>query len=385
MTFSRSKKLYKDFFLRLFKILLKTLYFYGIRDLNIPIYENTFEDITEPLCEGKILETKLDRARHFITIWASLGKSRIKAHFMTHKVVGNGSFGVVFQGTCLETVRTKAIKMIPLDKRFKNRELQTMRMMNHNNIVSFEHCFLSINCKQLFLNLVLEYAPETVFRISKHHTRQRKSMPNILVKLYLYQLCQALRHIHAKKICHRDIKPQNLLVHTKTHELKLCDFGSAKVLAENEPNISYICSRYYRAPELIFGATVYTTAIDIWSTGCVMAELMLGRPLITGESGIDQLTEIIKILGTPHWNEIHEMNPNYSDSKFPQIIGRSIRKTFDMQTPADALDIVSSFLTYNPKKRPKAYEALLHPFFVETENLGSLLMDESPFSSTQNL
>jgi serine/threonine protein kinase len=85
-------------------------------------------------------------------------------------------------------------------------------------------------------------------------------------------------------------------VNPHTHQLKLCDFGSAKVLVKGEPNISYICSRYYRAPELIFGATEYTTAIDIWSMGCVMAELLLGQPLFPGESAVDQLVEIIKVL-----------------------------------------------------------------------------------------
>ena len=76
--------------------------------------------------------------------------------------------------------------------------------------------------------------------------------------------------------------------------LKLCDFGSAKILVRGEPNVSYICSRYYRAPELIFGASDYTLAIDVWSSGCVMAEMLLGEPIFAGESGIDQLVEIIK-------------------------------------------------------------------------------------------
>nr|POF18346.1 shaggy-related protein kinase kappa [Quercus suber] len=110
-----------------------------------------------------------------------------------------------------------------------------------------------------------------------------------------------------------------VLVNPHTHQLKLCDFGSAKVLVKGEPNVSYICSRYYRAPELIFGATEYTTAIDIWSTGCVMAELLLGQPLFPGESGVDQLVEIIKVLGTPTREEIKCMNPNYTEFKFPQI------------------------------------------------------------------
>ncbi|XP_022684228.1 glycogen synthase kinase-3 homolog MsK-3-like, partial [Setaria italica] len=119
----------------------------------------------------------------------------------------------------------------------------------------------------------------------------------IYAKLYMYQICRALAYIHnCIGVCHRDIKPQNLLVNPHTHQLKLCDFGSAKVLVKGEPNISYICSRYYRAPELIFGATEYTTAIDVWSAGCVLAELLLGQPLFPGDSGVDQLVEIIKVI-----------------------------------------------------------------------------------------
>lgn len=86
-------------------------------------------------------------------------------------------------------------------------------------------------------------------------------MPMLEVKLYIYQLFRSLAYIHSQGICHRDIKPQNLLLDPNTGILKLCDFGSAKILVENEPNVSYICSRYYRSPELIFGATNYTTKI----------------------------------------------------------------------------------------------------------------------------
>jgi len=138
-------------------------------------------------------------------------------------------------------------------------------------------------------------------------------MPLLYVKLYTYQICRSLAYIHGVVgVCHRDIKPQNLLVDPHTHQLKLCDFGSAKKLVKGEPNISYICSRYYRAPELIFGATEYTTAIDIWSLGCVLAEFLLALPLFPGESGVDQLVEIIKVLGTPTREEIKCMNPNYT-------------------------------------------------------------------------
>jgi glycogen synthase kinase 3 beta len=193
---------------------------------------------------------------------------------------------------------------------------------------------------EVYLNLVLEYVPETVYRASRHYAKLKQPMPMLQIKLYMYQLLRSLAYIHSVGICHRDIKPQNLLLNPATGVLKLCDFGSAKILVAGEPNVSYICSRYYRAPELIFGATNYTTNIgkfasyifdmpcskltvrrwtDIWSTGCVMAELMLGQPLFPGESGIDQLVEIIKVLGTPSREQIKTMNPNYMEHKFPQI------------------------------------------------------------------
>lgn len=115
----------------------------------------------------------------------------------------------------------------------------------------------------MYLNLVLEYVPETVYRASRYFNKLKTTMPMLEVKLYIYQLFRSLAYIHSQGICHRDIKPQNLLLDPNTGILKLCDFGSAKILIENEPNVSYICSRYYRAPELIFGATNYTTKIGM--------------------------------------------------------------------------------------------------------------------------
>ncbi len=103
--------------------------------------------------------------------------------------------------------------------------------------------------------------PETVYRASRFFNKMKTTMPILEIKIYIYQLFRSLAYIHSQGICHRDIKPQNLLLDPNTGVLKLCDFGSAKILVENEPNVSYICSRYYRAPELIFGATNYTTKI----------------------------------------------------------------------------------------------------------------------------
>ena len=167
------------------------------------------------------------------------------------------------------------------------------------------------------MNVVMDYIPETVYRVLKHYNKMKQQVPPLLIKLYAYQCYRALAYIPALGVVHRDIKPQNLLVDPATHVLKLCDFGSAKKIQKGENNVSYICSRYYRAPELIFGATDYSAAIDVWSTGCVIAELLLGQPLFPGESGVDQLVEIIKVLGTPTREQIHSMNPNYSEFKFP--------------------------------------------------------------------
>ncbi|KEZ39670.1 [Tau protein] kinase [Scedosporium apiospermum] len=264
------------------------------------------------------------------------------------KIVGNGSFGVVFQTKLSPSGEDAAIKRVLQDKRFKKDEV--------------------------YLNLVQEFVPETVYRASRFFNKMKTTMPILEVKLYIYQLFRALAYIHSQGICHRDIKPQNLLLDPSTGVLKLCDFGSAKILVENEPNVSYICSRYYRAPELIFGATNYATKIDVWSTGCVMAELMLGQPLFPGESGIDQLVEIIKVLGTPTREQIRTMNPNYMEHKFPQIKPHPFSKVF-RKADANAIDLISKLLEYTPTERLSAIEAMVHPFFDELRDPNTKLPD----------
>ncbi|CAK7340461.1 unnamed protein product [Dovyalis caffra] len=319
--------------------------------------------------EATVVDGNGTETGHIIvtTIGGRNGQPKQTISYMAERVVGHGSFGVVFQAKWLETGETVAIKKVLQDKRYKNRELQTMRLLDHQNVVSLKHCFFSTTEKdELYLNLVLEFVPETVHRVIKHYSKLNQKMPLIYVKLYTYQIFRALSYIHrAIGVCHRDIKPQNLLVNPHTHQVKLCDFGSAKVLVKGEPNISYICSRYYRAPELIFGATEYTAAIDIWSAGCVLAELLLGQPLFPGESGVDQLVEIIKVLGTPTREEIKCMNPNYTEYKFPQIKAHPWHKMFHKRMPPEAVDLVSRLLQYSPNLRCTALDALTHPFFDE--------------------
>ena len=186
--------------------------------------------------------------------------------------------------------------------------------------------------------ILMEFCPGGgIIDMMNRRLRERLTEGEIL-QIFV-DTCEGVAAMHNLRpaLLHRDLKVENILQSSATL-FKLCDFGSAKILVAGEPIVSYVRSRYYSAPELIFGATNYTTNIgqcctrrstpphvltsrraDIWSTGCVMAELMLGQPLFPGESGIDQLVEIIKVLGTPSREQIKTMNPNYMEHKFPQI------------------------------------------------------------------
>ncbi|KJH53233.1 kinase domain protein [Dictyocaulus viviparus] len=291
----------------------------------------------------QLLSCSLKGGRQTTTVVASVAADgvdqQVEVSYCDQKVVGNGSFGVVFLAKLQDNNEPVAIKKVLQDKRFKNRELQIMRKLSHPNIVKL--------------------------KVARHYTKQRQAIPLIYVKLYMYQLFRALAYIHGIGICHRDIKPQNLLIDPESGILKLCDFGSAKYLIKGEPNVSYICSRYYRAPELIFGATNYTNSIDVWSAGTVMAELLLGQPIFPGDSGVDQLVEIIKVLGTPTKEQIQSMNPNYKEFKFPQIKAHPWVKVFRPSTPQEAIDLISTIIEYTPSARPTPQHACLHAFFDE--------------------
>eukprot|EP00093_Oithona_nana_P010698 10698.XXX_651009_652385_1 [CDS] Oithona nana genome sequencing. len=319
-----------------------------------------------------------DGGSKVMTVIASPGQGPDRSTEVSYtdtKVIGNGSFGVVYQAKLCETGEMVAIKKVLQDKRFKNRELQIMRRLEHCNIVKLMYFFYTSGEKkdEIYLNLVLEFIPETVYKVARQYAKSKQSIPGTFIRLYMYQLFRSLAYIHSQGICHRDIKPQNLLLDPESGILKLCDFGSAKHLVRGEPNVSYICSRYYRAPELIFGATDYTTNIDVWSAGCVFAELMLGQPIFPGDSGVDQLVEIIKVLGTPTREQIKEMNPNYTEFKFPQIKAHPWQKVFRARTSPEAIDLVSRLLEYTPSARITPLQACAHTYFDELREPGTKL------------
>ena len=290
-------------------------------------------------------------------------------------ILGKGTFGVVYRAKEEKSDDFIAIKRVFQDKKYKNRELDILKELNHPNIISLKHFFYTKvengqNGLEIYLNCVMDYFPQTLSRILSTNFQSRKQLEPFIAKLYAYQMLSSLKYLHSKNIAHRDIKPQNILVNPKNNKIKLCDFGSAKKIEQGQKSIAYICSRFYRAPELIFGATDYTCQIDVWSMGCVITELVLGRPIFPGATTSDQLVEIIRILGTPTKDDICSMNPHFKDHKFPDIKPVPFEKILKNRIiPEYFLDLISKLLVYNPTKRLTAEKALEHPYFDEIRKI----------------
>src|SRR6056300_1253544 len=154
------------------------------------------------------------------------------------RVVGSGSFGVVFQAKVREKEETVAIKKVLQDDRFENREVEIMCFLEHPNIVILKHAFNFSEGEDLFYNLELEFFSENIHRVITHYANYRQKLPLVYVKLYMFQTLRALAYLHSMGICHRDIKPPNLLIDPASQHLKLGDFGSAKLLTSDKPSIS---------------------------------------------------------------------------------------------------------------------------------------------------
>jgi len=313
-------------------------------------------------------------------VFKAVSEEPREIQYTTIKPIGTGTFGVVFQAKLHEGNETVAIKKVLQDRRYKNRELLMIRRLHHFNIVTLHYFYYSNGLKKddVYLNLILEYVPDTLSKVLRRYGKNHQNLPIFYVKLFMFQLLSALEYLHSLGICHRDIKPQNLLIDPDPGVLKLCDFGCAKHLVRGEPSVSYVCSRNYRAPELIFGAIDYSTKIDVWSAGCILGEMLLGRIIFPGESGVDQLVEIIKVMGTPAKEEIKEMNPHYNEFRFPQITPQPWAKVFRPRTPPEALDLISKLLQYRPSIRITTEIACGHVFFDELRHANAKLPNGRP-------
>ncbi|CAD5110635.1 DgyrCDS19 [Dimorphilus gyrociliatus] len=321
--------------------------------------------------------------------------SRQDIYYSRAKIIDSGSFGIVYKAELLidsennpnlRKTQIVAIKKVLHNKKYKNRELKILNILHHKHIVELLYYFYSVgeNSKEVYLNLVMEYLPYTCYKVIRHYYKMKKYMPMIWVKIFSYQILRGLAYMHRQNFCHRDIKPQNLLIDDGNSVLKIGDFGSAKALTEGEKNITYICSRYYRAPELILATNNYNTKIDIWSTGCVICEMILGYPIFAGGNSVDQLVEIIKVRGTPKKNEIKSMNINYEEFQLPEIKRQSLLKVFNanqlLVNDSQITQLIDSLLTYNPNHRLTAMEAMGHEVFksllTEENNSKKLIMSK---------
>lgn len=288
--------------------------------------------------------------------------------YRVDRAVGQGTFGTVMLARGPNDERL-AIKKVLQDPRFKNRELQIMRSVRHQNVVALRDFFYTngeSHADEVYLNVVMEYLPETLHRVCREYTKRHMYMPMTLVRIFMFQLLRSIAYLHlpSVNVCHRDIKPHNLLVDSSTGVLKICDFGSAKMLSPTEANVAYICSRYYRAPELIFGSVYYTTAIDIWSVGCIFAEMLIGEPIFKGDNSMGQLIEIMKVLGTPSRTQLKSLT-NKEDVRIPQLQPKPWNEVFRNHVPPEAYDLCAKLLAYVPNERVRPYEAMCHPFFAE--------------------
>jgi serine/threonine protein kinase len=276
------------------------------------------------------------------------------------KFLGSGTYGEVWQ--CLDkqnssNVAVKTIKVINEGEGINFtalREIMLLQELKHNNIISLYDVFL----KNSNVHLVLELAE---FDLSE----KIPSLQNTedIVKGLLKQLLQGLAFMHENSVIHRDLKPGNLLISRKG-ELKITDFGTAKIVCDAEgPRSSGICSLWYQAPELLFGTKHYGKAMDIWSVGCIFAELLNKKTLFNGQTCIDQLTKIFNTLGTPddvEWPGVNYLPTYMAFAPSPKI---SFSKAFPNTSEA-ARDLLQKMLAFCPSSRIPASEALDHEYFT---------------------
>lgn len=285
--------------------------------------------------------------------------------YQTVKVLGKGAFGVV---CCAKTSSgdTVAVKKVKIDPTHKNRELDILKLLKHKNCISLVNSFKTAGSRPgvQYINIVMDYLPMSLHQFSSSYRRNQKYPPMFYVKLFSYQLFTGLAYIHSIGVTHRDIKPENVIIDPATGELKICDFGSAKKLHPNEESIAYIASRFYRAPELILGSTHYTTAIDIWAAGCVVAEMLNGgTPIFPGNTSKSQLNEIVAVIGRPTTDDLNSFSHPRAIVTGTQTT--NLQRLLPKHTPSDILDLLSKIFVYNPKERWTAEKCMSHPCFDE--------------------
>lgn len=281
--------------------------------------------------------------------------------------IGEGTYGVVYKAKDRVTGEIIALKKIRLEAEDEGipstaiREISLLKELQHPNIVRL----YDVVHTERKLTLVFEFLDQD---LKKYLDVCDSGLGLPILKSFLYQLLTGVAYCHHHRVLHRDLKPPNLLIN-REGQLKLADFGLAR--AFGIPVRSYtheVVTLWYRAPDVLLGSRKYSTPVDIWSVGCIFAEMANGRPLVAGTSEADQLDRIFRLLGTPTVQDypgIVEL-PDYSPEQFPPY--PPPRGGLASLVPAldvTGVDLLSKMLQYDPARRVTAQAALDHPFFAE--------------------
>ncbi|KAG0366366.1 Cyclin-dependent kinase 3, partial [Gamsiella multidivaricata] len=280
--------------------------------------------------------------------------------------IGEGTYGVVYRATEKATGRLVAMKKIRLENEDEGvpstaiREISLLKELRHEHVVQLLDIIHDENRLYLvfeFVDLDLKKYMDTLPMTSI------SGLPLDQVKEYLHQLIRGVEYCHARRILHRDLKPQNLLI-DETRNLKLADFGLARAFGiPLRPYTHEVVTLWYRAPEILMGCRHYSTAVDIWSIGCIFAEMVLKKPLFPGDSEIDELFRIFRLRGTP----TEDMWPGITSLKdwkptFPQWHRQALEKSLPTLCP-EGVDLLDQMIEYDPARRISAKRALMHPYF----------------------
>jgi len=279
--------------------------------------------------------------------------------------VGEGTYGVVYRARDTTTGNIVALKKIRLENEEEGvpstaiREISLLKELKDENVVKL----LEIVHAESKLYLVFEFLDMDLKRFMESGNSTGQPITLELVKKFTYQLTSGLLYCHSHRILHRDLKPQNLLI-DKANNLKLADFGLARAFGIPLRTYTHeVVTLWYRAPEVLLGSRHYSTAIDMWSVGCIFAEMVLrGAPLFPGDSEIDQIFKIFRILGTPNeecWPGVSQL-PDYK-STFPQWSSRELAQVIPTLDAA-GIDFLHKTLIYDTSQRISAKRALTHPY-----------------------
>lgn len=284
--------------------------------------------------------------------------------------VGNGTYGVVYKAVDVETNEIVALKKMILEVENEGvpstaiREISLLREIQSENIVGLKD--VVIEDKKLYL--VFEFLEQDLKRFLESFAPDKYPDP-LLVKNFMYQILKGTAACHSRRILHRDLKPQNLLIDSNG-SLKVADFGLARAFAVPiRPYTHEVVTLWYRAPEILLGAIEYSTPIDIWSIGCIFVEMITKQPLFAGDSEIDQLYRIFRVLGTPDettWPGVTSLKdykptfPNWSPNPIQKVIG-------NLNLDPAGLDLLHRMLRYDPCERISAKVALTHPYFKDLQ------------------